>query len=257
MKIKKYRWTILAIPCAFALHGVAVAEPVGKPQPPVPASVAAAVPDFSGIWEMAKLEFVVIPEVSGTLTSEAKAKADLFKSRFDPVIDDPAKVCLIKGMPWTMLTRARNYPVEIYQTPDRIFMTFELYDQFRTIRINGQAKPDAYPPSPSGWSVARWEGNVFVTETTGLPALNEIGPVHRSEEAKITERWSFRDDPQFGRVIDVDMTIEDPSVYATPAIAKQVYRKSDPGVVPGGYNCSSALWDDHIERRKAELKIPE
>jgi hypothetical protein len=243
-----------AAPVAPAAQASARLESVAA-VPEAPAK--AAVPDFSGVWEMAKLELVLLPEVAGaaTLTPEAKAARDQFEQKFDKAIDDPAKVCLIKGMPWTMLTRARNYPVEIYQNADRLFMTFELYDQFRSIRINGEGMPAGYPPSPSGWSVAHWEGQTLVIETTGLTELNMTGTMQRSEDAKVTERWNFRDNAEFGRVIDVEMSVEDPAVFTAPAKARQILKKSPEGVRPGGYNCSSALWDEHIERRKAELGL--
>lgn len=213
--------------------------------------------DFSGVWETAKLELVVLPEVAGQMTPEAKARAEQFRQKADPVIDDPAKVCLIKGMPWTMLGRARNYPTEIIQYPDRIFMVFELYDQFRQVRLDGAQKPADFGPAPSGWSVGRWEGQTLVIETTGLPTLNLFGIMQRTEEAKITERWQLEQNAEFGQVLAVDITVEDPEVFAVPARAHQIFKRSKPGVVPGGYNCSLSLWDDHLERRKAAHGITE
>lgn len=248
-----------------ALAG-AMAVPVraeGPPAAPAPMSpLRANLPDagpvdFSGVWEGARLELVVLPEVAGKMTPEAQARADRFRQLADPVRDDPAKVCLVKGMPWTMLGRARNYPAEIVQYPDRIFMTFELYDQFRQIRLDGAQKPADFGPSPSGWSVGRWEGKTLVIETTGLPMLNLFGVMQRTEEARLTERWQLGQHPDFGEVLEIEITVDDPEIFATPAVARQVLKRSAPGIVPGGYNCSSSLWDDHIERRKAELGIAE
>jgi hypothetical protein len=156
-----------------------------------------------------------------------------------------------------MLGRARNYPTEIIQYPDRIFMVFELYDQFRQIHLDGTPKPADFGPSPSGWSVGHWEGQSLVIETTGMPTLNLFGVMQRTEDAKVTERWQLGQHPDYGEVLNVDITVEDPAIFATPARAHQVFKRSKPGVVPGGYNCSSSLWDDHIEARKAELGIKE
>lgn len=244
---------VLAVPGqAAAADPVAAAASAGKLRANMP---DAGPVDFSGVWETAKLELVVLPEVAGKMTPEAQARADLFRKLSDPVRDDPAKVCLIKGMPWTMLGRARNYPTEIIQYPDRIFMVFELYDQFRQIHLDGTAKPDDFGPAPSGWSTARWEGQELVVETTGLPTLNTFGVMQRTEEAKVTERWRLAQHPEFGQVLEVDITVEDPEIFVGPARAHQVFKRSAPGVVPGGYNCSSSLWDDHIDARKAQLKI--
>lgn len=242
---------MLALSAPLAAGTDAGGEAVAEAPP------AAARADYSGVWETARLELVVLPEVAGSMTPEAQARADLFRKRFDPAADDTAKVCMIKGMPWTMLSRARNYPVEIVQYPDRIFMTFELYDQFRQIRIGGPQMPEGYGPSPNGWSVAHWDGDDLVIETAGLTALNPLGVIQRGWDARITEHWHLRDDAEFGKVIQVDMTIEDPDVFASPAHARQVLKRSPEGVVPGGYNCSTALWDDRMEERKAELGIIE
>jgi hypothetical protein len=250
MRKDQYLPIVLAL-----LVGLLVANPSFAKTPAQSAPASAANPDFSGVWEGAKRELVILPQMSGTLTPKAKAAADLYRAKFDAVIDDPAKVCLARGMPWTMLSRARNYPVEIYQTTDRIFATFELYDQTRVLRINGPTKSQDYPASPNGWSVAHWDGQALVIETTGLGPLNLVGPVQRGENAKISERWTLRDDPEFGRVLDVEMTVDDPDIYVTPARAHQLFKRSPKGVFPGGYNCSAALWDDHIEHRKAELGI--
>ena len=38
---------------------------------------------------------------------------------WDPKVDDPSLYCDLKGMPWMMLSRARTYPAEIYQTAER------------------------------------------------------------------------------------------------------------------------------------------
>lgn len=263
MTIRNNRWTMSGLMLAifasasnpaFAeiAQGVPAAQAISTQ---AEASSAVTRPDFSGVWELAKLEYVVIPEVSGLLTEEAKAQDALYKQRFNQVTDDPAKFCLVKGMPWTMLGRARNYPLEIHKTDSKLFMTFELYDQWRVIHLDGQAMPEGFPPSPNGWSVGHFDGDVLVIETTGLAGLNPVGLYHRSESAKITERWSLKNQDELGQVLEVDIIIDDPEVYAEPAKARQVLKRSPPGVVPGGYNCSSALWDDFVERRKVELKI--
>lgn len=237
---------------------LACASPLAAQQQGNGGDVTEAAParaNFAGVWETAQLELVVLPEVAGTRTPQAQARADLFRQRFDPVVDDTASVCLAKGMPWTMLSRARNYPVEIVQYPDRLFLLFELYDQYRSIRIGSQPMPADYGASPNGWSVAHWDGDALVIETTGLAELNPLGALQRTGDARITERWHLRTDADFGEVLQVDFIIDDPAVYATPATARQIFKRSPEGVVPGGYNCSSALWDAHVNARIEELGV--
>lgn len=211
--------------------------------------------DFSGVWESARIDLVLLPEVSGQLTPEAQQLAEIAAQHGRPQEDDPARFCVVKGMPWSMLIRARNYPVEVIQYPDRIFMVFELYDQFRNIRIDGPPVPDNYPPSPNGWSTARWDGEALVIETTGLSELSPLGRFRRSEETRITERWVRRADAEFGEVIEIIMQIDDPQAYSTPALARQVLKRSPAGVVPGGYNCAITLWNDYVATRNVEMGL--
>lgn len=252
---------ICRLSCAFSAslllglgHGAQAQQPSGVA---ISRSQSAVPTDFSGVWESVGVDFVLIPEASGQLTPEAQRWADLAEGKTDTDRDDPARFCLAKGMPWTMLIRARTYPVEIVQYPDRLFMTFELYDMFRNIRVGGPAMPEGYPSSPNGWSTARWEGKALVIETTGLPEVSPLGRFQRSEATRITERWTLRDDPKLGQVIDVDMTIEDPAIYAVPAKARQVLKRSAPGTVPGGYNCTLSQWNDYVVTRNKELEIGE
>jgi hypothetical protein len=163
-------------------------------------------------------------------------------------------MCLSKGMPWPMLIRARDYPVEIYQTADRIVMMFELYDVYRNIMINGAPKPANYPESPQGWSVAHWEGKTLVIETSGMPPLNPIGPNLRGNGAKIVERWSLGQDPVYGQTLVVDLVQDDPEVFVAPAKGRNILKRAAPDVVVGGYNCSSSLWDAHVDQREQEIQ---
>jgi hypothetical protein len=208
--------------------------------------------DFSGVWETISMDRVVMPESDQTPYTDAVRQANAeYAARYDPVQDDPARFCLWKGMPYTMLIRARNYPVEIFQTDQRIVMFFELYDMYRDIHLNATGVPDTYPPTANGYSYARWEPDALVIETGGLLALHRIGQVHRSEDAHIVERWSFKQDPRFGQVLNVDMTITDPGVYTAPVHVHNEWKRSAPGTVVGGYNCTNTLWADHIKEHEA------
>ena len=65
-----------------------------------------------------------------------------------------------------------------------------------------------------GYSVGRWQGDVFVVETRGFndkTPLDVMGHPH-SEDLKVTERFRRRD---FGH-LDVEMTFEDDRMYTKP-----------------------------------------
>lgn len=228
-----------------------VATPVATPAGPKAEEIR---PNFAGVWQLASPERAVLPEFNGELTPEAKANHEHFLKYYNGEDADPAiKVCLNKGMPWTALIRARDYPMEIYQTEDRLFLMFELYDQYRTIRINGDPKPDNYPDGPNGYSVAHWEGDTLVIETTGLSPLNPIGPNLRGSEAKVTERWQLKQDPEYGEVLVVDLIQDDPEIYVKPAHGHNELRRAPAGTVVGGYGCAASLWDAHVERMEEKI----
>lgn len=214
--------------------------------------------DFSGHWVVVDMTRVVLPEQDaeqyGKFTELAQERIQHYNAHYDPIEDDPANVCLWKGMPWTMLIRARDYPMEVYQSDDRIVLNYELYDMSRNLLIDGSAMPRQRPPSGNGYSTATWEGKTLVVETRGLTATHPISPYHRSEDAVITERWNLVKDDEAGDVITIDITVDDPEIYSTPAKAHQELKRAGPGTVVGGYNCTEALWANYIETRREALE---
>ena len=250
---------ISALTLAAASASHAAAPAATTPAPPAPTAAPAASvekhPDFSGVWQLASPERIVTPDQTGEFTPEAKANLEHFRKFYHGDDADPAaSVCLNKGLPWSALIRARDYPTEIYQTPDRIIVMLELYDQYRNIRINGAPKPDNFPESWNGYSVAHWEGDTLVIETTGLAQINPIGPNLRSRQAKVTERWHLKQDPELGELLVVDLVQEDPEVYAKPGTGHGEMKRAPAGTVVGGYGCTTALWDAHVEKVEERIR---
>lgn len=236
-----------------------VANPSFAADNPVPETASSAStenskPDFNGVWTMADYSLTIRPEDSPPpYTQEVQANVDRYKRDFDIVKDDPAQFCVLMGMPWRMLNRARDYPLEIYQTKERIFIIFEGHDDRRVIRLDRTTVPENLPQSANGWSNAYWEGQTLVVTTSNLTARTAINTLQRSEEAVVTERWNFRKDEKYGDVIEIDITIVDPPIYTKPVTARQVYKRSAPGVEIGGYNCADDLWARYLEAREIEI----
>ncbi|MGE3530964.1 MAG: hypothetical protein AB7I12_04165 [Steroidobacteraceae bacterium] len=212
--------------------------------------------DFNGVWEMTDISIVTVPEDDvDNFTDLAKQRIKDIKENYDPSQDDPAFFCLAKGMPWAMLNRARNYPTEIYQTDDRVMVLFELYDAYRSIRLDVSDFPEYVAPSAHGYSIGHWEGDALVIETRDLMPTNPVSLpyIHRSEEARIIERWTLQSHPKFGEVFINDMTIDDPVIYKKPATAHFVMKRAPKGTVLGGYNCPQDAWDRHVKKRQKEM----
>lgn len=258
MSIFRRSTTVIA---ALMLGGSALTSALATETPAPEISAAGdafpsleGVPDFNGVWVMADYDLVYLPqEHEPPYTPEAKANMDRYHSEFDPVQDDPAQFCVRMGMPWRMLNRARDYPVEIYQSGKRIIMLFEGHDDYRSIRLDRTTVPENLPASANGWSNAHWEGQTLVITTSNVTGRSEINPLQRSEDAVITERWTFKKHPQYGDIIDIEITMVDPQRYTAPVRAHNAYKRAPAGIEVGGYNCADALWEEYLAKREEEL----
>jgi hypothetical protein len=211
-------------------------------------------PSFNGVWVMAAYDLVYLPqEHDPPYNEQTRANMERLRTVFDPVIDDPAQYCVRMGMPWRMLNRARDYPVEIYQTDQRVIMLFEGHDDYRSIRLDRTTVPENLPALANGWSNAVWNGEQLLITTSNVTGRTEINPLQRSESAVITERWTLSRHPEHGEVIEIDITMVDPERYDGPIHARNVYKRAAPGIEVGGYNCADALWEEHLIRREEEL----
>ena len=130
---------------------------------------------------------------------------------------DPANVCVdVPGFP---LAGLLSEPIKIVQAPRTTIVLYEAGSLHRQIYSDGRAFPKEFNlPAFLGYSVGRWEGDVFVIETRGFndkTSLDLIGHPH-SEALHVTERFRRID---FGHM-DVEMTFDDPQMYTKPFTVK-------------------------------------
>jgi hypothetical protein len=126
---------------------------------------------------------------------------------------DPSNVCMnIPGFPVAGLL---SEPIKIVQAPKMTIVLYEAFALHRQIYSDGRAFPKEFEfPAFMGYSIGRWEGDVFVVETAGFndrTPLDMMGHPH-SEALRVTERFRRRD---FGH-LDVEMTFDDPRTYTKP-----------------------------------------
>jgi hypothetical protein len=113
---------------------------------------------------------------------------------------------------------ARNYftprPFEIIQARDRLVQHWEYYDNWREIWTDGRKIPADVEPDYMGYSIGKWEGDVFVVESAaynGKQFLTWQGfPI--SESMHQTERWE-RVSPDTLKIV---FTFDDPKSYTQP-----------------------------------------
>jgi hypothetical protein len=238
----------------------------------IPTVAAAKLPDFTGMWGVADVQLIIkpdddgspiltfdssaaeidrnqrAPDFSANFTEETLRRRANFRAHYDTEREDQVKFCVPHGMPWVMLSRVKDYLIDIYQTRDRVTMLFEGMDVHRLIHFNEAAPPDNVLPSTNGYSIAHWEGNTLVIETTHLSARNIVGLKQRSDQAQVTERWSLINHPKFGKALDIDLTVVDPMVYIHPAKGHQLLIPAKPGSTLNAYGCNETLWEEHLRQ---------
>ena len=190
-------------------------QPNGEPNLNAPAPRRAdGKPDLTGIWAATppKVRDATAGLKPGEVVMMPWAQK-LFDQRKTGDLEafDPDANCLPQGVP---KINSVPPPFKIYQEAKAVVILYEAFGQFRQFFMDGRALPKDPNPSWLGYSVARWDGDTLVVESTGFNGkawLDQLG--HPSTEAlHVTERFHRRD---FGHM-DITSTIEDPGAYTKP-----------------------------------------
>ena len=108
-------------------------------------------------------------------------------------------------------------PQKILQTPGLTVIMLELDSLNRQIYTDGRKLPADPSPSWEGYSVGRWEKDVFVVDTIGFNGKTFLDTTHPvSESMHLTERYHRRD---FAH-LDVELTFDDRKAYNKPFSVK-------------------------------------
>ena len=172
-------------------------------------AAAAAEPDITGTWDyQGRVEAAratngnpapATPEVQALFARRAKMAAAGVTRRVANML------CLPSGFPGMMQWKS---PIVVLQTKGRITIISEHdpgNDEPRTIYMN-KPMPAEVEPSWNGYSVARWEGQTLVIDTTGLNDRGSSFGVPRDGDTKIRERISLQD---AGKVMIDEVTVTD------------------------------------------------
>jgi hypothetical protein len=184
-------------------------------------------PDLSGMWDIEHnrpcppggcpdmevgQEFVNIGwSLKGGLPYRPWA-ADTRKARMaENGKDDPGSHCLPVG-----IVKSLTRPLfrKIVQVPGLVVILSEANASFRQIFTDGRPLPEIDQPTFDGYSVARWDGDTLVVQSTGFKDgmwLDRSGSP-MTDAAKITERFRRI---SFGK-LDIELTVDDPKAYTAP-----------------------------------------
>jgi hypothetical protein len=126
--------------------------------------------------------------------------------------NDPIFVCDPAGYP---RTGAGNTLMRFVQLQGQIVQFFERDHFWRDFWMDGRTLPGlGAKPRWYGYSVARWEGDTLVVESSGFDDrtwLNQQGSIH-SVEMRLVERFKVINPNR----IESQMTLTDPKAYTAP-----------------------------------------
>jgi hypothetical protein len=204
-------------------------------------------PDLSGVWQALNTahwnlephvsaypvvldlgaQFAVPPGqgvvAGGTIPYLPEALAQRVANFANRLTDDPEGKCYIGGVPRSTYM---PYPFQILQDVRDVIVVYQFATGFRRIHVGGQ--DEAPLDSWMGWSNARWDGDTFVVEVTGLNGqtwLDRAGN-YASANARVIERYT----PIGPNHLQYEATIEDPTVYSRAwTIRMPLYRIVDEG----------------------------
>jgi hypothetical protein len=181
----------------------------------------AELPDFSGLWEIAR-GGAFLPDTPKLMPEYAARAADYEarQSRGD-IEDTPAANCVPPGLPVIMW---EPYPFEFLFTPGKITIMLEAYSQWRQIFTDGRGHPEAPAPTFHGHSIGHWDGDTLVVETVSISTETPLGRnygARHSDRMRIVERMRLAETD----LLEIQTTIHDPVALAEPWETTRVYAR--------------------------------
>ena len=138
-----------------------------------------------------------------------------------PIITQHAQ-CLPGGVT-QFLVQPYTRPMYIVQGRGEVLMINESFAEVRHIYLTDRHNPD---PGRSWWgdSIGHYEGDTLVVDTIGFNNKTDIDRFHTPHTAQLhtVERFHLIDG---GKVMQVDLHVEDPGAFTTPWNAVMRYRK--------------------------------
>lgn len=247
---------------AFGLSGaVALAALALGFSSPSWAADAGGHPDLSGVWAMfwhdhpgGRFGAPIDPKLS----AKGQKVVDDFAATHDLDKYDPGAYCVPAGMPTEMFGLG-GYYYEIIQQPKQITVLVENDMQVRRIHTDRRTPPPDYPHTRGGYSVAHWDGDTLVVDTSLIKAWPTERWPH-SDNTHVIERITLRKatnadlklqpgltEKRLGDTVMVDkLTMTDPDMYDAPQSVTLFFRHAD-GNNMLEYDCPEGNWWDLME----------
>lgn len=263
--------SILAVVAVLAVSPVILAQ---TPAGPGSGAVDKAIPDLSGIWarpgfhpelttQVGKEEVPLIPPMQPWAAERYKAiqratdanNSKLWDAEGRNVVEhaiDPFRgACVPAGMPRVYFSRVL---FDMYQVPGRVIQIFEASSGVRTIYTDGRKHRENAPPTFTGHSIGRWDGDTLVVDTVGLRGNDETwldrGGHPHTEALHVVERIRrVKQD-----TLEVDLLFDDPKAYTKPWGGKVAFELRPGWELMENLNCEEHFQLDHMPEVRRLLK---
>ena len=103
---------------------------------------------------------------------------------------------------------------------DRFEMRYGEWDARRTVFLDARTRPAEAPLTPMGHSVARYERDVLVIETSGIAPSRTPFRTEHSSRLRMVERYTRSID---GKRLFMSVTMEDPAMLREPVVLNKVW----------------------------------
>jgi hypothetical protein len=190
--------------------------PAGKPNLTAPAPrTADGKPDLSGLWNRISPKYRVNIAADLKLEEVQPWARALVQQRTENIGKDSMTAqCLPLGPGYaTDSDSTAGGMMKIIQTP-ALILILNPDLTYRQVFMDGRSLETSPNPSWMGYSVGHWEADTLVVESFGFNDrtwLDTSGHPH-TEALRMTERYRRTN---FGH-LDLDVTLQDPSVYSRP-----------------------------------------
>jgi hypothetical protein len=217
---------LAAVPACFSLTlaQTTVQSGATRLKPAVPTQ------DFSGVWMGENAPNVLLTATNEEPPMTAWGRAQ-FKNAAEQKLtpqgqsnNDPYSRCDPPGVPRVYLL---DGPLEIIQTPNRIFIFYEEGHYWREIWMDGRALPKNPDPAYMGYSVGKWADEMLVVDTIGFNDktwLDNVGHPH-SDALHVVERFQRIDSD----TLQITFMFDDPKAFEKPWTAAPRILKAMPG----------------------------
>lgn len=201
---------------ALMLAGAAAAMCACAPAP------GAAQPDFSGVW-LPAVAFAA-PDTGDMVQKLKPASAALYNAAVaaGKRPEEDYGYCTppsYSGGPPSGRPRAL---FELLFSPGRVTM-IDGQGLVRRLYLRDTPIPDALEQSRSGTSIAHWEGQTLVVQTTGMYSrAKPLIAVALGRNASTVERFTLKDSD----TLEVVTTLTAPDIFTAPAVRTAVFSRS-------------------------------